>query len=191
MKIAQKLTLAVLLWLIIINPGSISNIDTQRRLQMAHAWWTGAEETIANDKLNISINGKNYIPYDLGQSMMMLPGDWLGHKIGQKIVDDQERQSLAELVISFLIFLPLSLLAIIESFRFLKLLGYSEKLAALSSMIFFLGSTVLFYSSFHQQNNQIILLVLLNLSATDTVISMYLILFLKRKESFLFSAVLL
>ncbi len=47
-------------------------------------------------------------------------------------------------------------------FRFLKLLNYSEKIAGLSSIVWLLGTSVLFYSSFHQQNNQILLFVLIS-----------------------------
>jgi hypothetical protein len=166
MKIASKVIIVVLLWLIFVNPGSITNIDTARRMQMAHAWWTNTEEGIPGDRLVINVNGQNYIPYDLGQSMLMLPGDWLGTKLAQTIkLDRHQSQQFTEAFVSFFIFLPINLLAILACFRLLKLFGYSEKLAGLSSIIWLLGTTVLFYSTLHQQNNQILLFVLISYQA--------------------------
>ena len=166
MKIESKVIIVALLWLILVNPGSITNIDTARRMQMAHSWWTKTEETIPGDRLIINVNGQNYVPYDLGQSMLMLPGDWLGTKLSQSIGLDRDRsKQFTEAIVSFLIFLPINLLAVLACFRLLKLFGYSEKLAGLSSIIWFLGTTVLFYSTLHQQNNQILLFVLISYQA--------------------------
>ena len=129
---------------------------------MSHAWWTGTEESFAGNKIVINVNNKNYIPYDLGQSMLMLPGDWLGEQLGRGIKDELKRQHFREAIVSFLIFIPLNLLAILTCFRFLKLLKYSEKIAGLSSLIWSIATSVLFYSNFHQQNNQILLFVLVS-----------------------------
>ena len=62
MKTAHKVTVIALLWLIFVNPGSITNLDTERRLNMSHAWWTGTEESFPGNKVVININDKNYIP---------------------------------------------------------------------------------------------------------------------------------
>ena len=107
MKTVHQITFIALLWLIFVNPGSISNLDTFRRNYMANAWWTRTEEAIPQDKLVIQVNNRNYIPYDLGQSMLMLPGDLLGTKLSQSLnlTDEAESQQFREAVISFLIFL--------------------------------------------------------------------------------------
>ncbi|WP_319419451.1 glycosyltransferase family 39 protein [Pleurocapsa sp. FMAR1] len=165
MKTAHRVTVIALLWLMFVNPGSITNLDTERRLNMSHAWWTRTEESFSGNKVVININGKNYVPYDLGQSMLMLPGDWLGEKLGQNIDNEKERQYFREAVVSFLIFLPINLLAVLTCFKFLQLVGYSERIAGLSSIVWLLGTSVLFYSSFHQQNNQILLFVLISYQA--------------------------
>lgn len=170
MTIKGKVALLALIWLILVNPGSVTNFDTERRLQMAHAWWTGTEENLPGNKVVININGKNYIPYDLGQSMLMLPGDWLGDKLGQNFDTEAQRQYIREAVVSFLVFVPLNLLTVLICFQFLQLLGYSEKVAGLSGLVWLLGTSVLFYSSFHQQNNQVLLFVLLGYQAALTYI---------------------
>ena len=161
MRIATKVALVALLWLIFINPGSITNIDTARRMQMSHAWWTGKEEDFPENKLVINIKGNKYIPYDLGQPILMLPGDWLGTQLGQWLPTEKLRQQFREAVVSFLIFLPLNVLSVIWCFRLLRRFNYEEKLAGLSSIVWLLGTTFFFYSTIHQQNNQILLFVLI------------------------------
>ena len=172
MKIVHQITFIALLWLIFVNPGSISDLDTFRRTHMAHAWWTQTEEAIPQDKLVIHVNNRNYIPYDLGQSMLILPGDWLGTKLSQSLnlTNEAESQQFREAVISFIIFLPINLLTILTCFKLLLHFGYSEKIAGLSSIIFLLGTTVLFYASLHQQNNQILLFVLLSYQAASAYV---------------------
>ena len=165
MKIAHKIAIVALLWLIFVNPGTITSIDTVRRISMSHAWWTGTEEGFPGNKIVVNVKGKNYIPYDLGQSMLMLPGDWLGEQLGKGINDKLIKEHFREVVISFLIFLPINILAVLTCFQFLRLLNYSEKVAGLSSLVWLIGTSILFYCSFHQQNNQILLFVLLSYQA--------------------------
>lgn len=166
MRIASKIAIVALLWSIFVNPGAITSIDTLRRLNMSHAWWTGTEEGLLNDKLVIRVNDKKYIPYDLGQSMLMLPADWLGSKFGKNFSNEIERQGVIEAAVSFLVFIPINLFSVLTYFKFLQLLNYSKKVAALSSLLWLLGTSFLFYSSFHQQNNQILLFVLLGYQAS-------------------------
>ena len=97
--------------------------------------------------------------------MLMLPGDWLGEKLGHNLDNEKERQYFREAVVSFLIFVPINLLAVLTCWQFLQLVGYSERIAGLSSIVWLLGTSVLFYSSFHQQNNQILLFVLIGYQA--------------------------
>lgn len=83
MKTVYKVLLISLIWVIILSPLRIQG-DTSTRLQMAHAWLTGTDEISipAGDKLDpkkgrigvLGRDGKRYIPYDVGQSLLMLPG---------------------------------------------------------------------------------------------------------------------
>ena len=162
MKTVHKIALVTLLWLILLNPGSISIVDTERRLQMTHAWWTGKEEKIPGDGLIIKVEDRTYIPYDLGQSMLMLPADWLGTQLGRNLATENQREQLREAIVSFGIFLPINLLAVLACFRLLRLFGYSDRLAGLSTIVWLLGTSFLFYTTYHQQNNQILLLTTLS-----------------------------
>lgn len=44
MKTYHKIALISLLWVLLINSGELGVIDSNLRLQMAHAWWTGRSE---------------------------------------------------------------------------------------------------------------------------------------------------
>ena len=117
--------------------------------------------------LTNKINGRlqrrcfeRYIAYEQGQSLLMLPGDLLGtwlHYLFPAIPEKNWRQ----LVVSFLIFIPLNIAAVVTCFWLLKEFGFNERIAQLGSVIFFLGTTFLHYAQIHQQNNQLLLFVMI------------------------------
>jgi hypothetical protein len=166
MKIPIKVVVIAFLWLIIINPGSL-NGDTLRRLRITHALWTETEEVPLDYQPSskadpnagiLGVGGKHYYGDDLGQSLLMLPGDWLGTKLNQ-LLPQQESNFFRSLVVSFLIFVPLNLAAIISCFWLLRLFDFEEVVAGLASITLLLCTTVLHYSQVHQQNNQLLLCV--------------------------------
>ena len=172
---SKKLMLVTLLWMILITSGANLGIDTELRLQMAHAWWTDTEEVLVAPNYkpmtrwdaSLGVKGKDnkrYIPYDVGQSMIMLPGDWLGTQLGNlfpKETHSDIRRIVVNLVVSLLIFIPLNVAVVASCFWLLKLFSFSDRVAALSSTAWLFGTTVLHYAQVHQQNNQILLFVIL------------------------------
>jgi hypothetical protein len=165
MKSFHKVTLVALLWLILINPALLP-IDTSRRAQMAHAWWTGGEEVLMLEPdFNVIIDGKRYIPYDLGQPMLMLPIDYLGSQLGLWLPSELTRAKFSEAIISFLVFIPINLCVVLVCFWILRQFNLSERISALACLTWLLGTTVLHYSAVHQQNNQVLLFVLFGYGA--------------------------
>ena len=171
MKHLKILTIITFLWLIIINSGTLGVLDTELRLQMAHSWWTRTEEVQITPNMTPKIRGdirfgvigrdnKRYIAYEPGQSILMLPGDWLGTQLARAF-PILEEQAWRELVVSFLIFIPINLAVVLSSYWLLRLFEFSPKISALASLVLLLGTTVLHYAQVHQQNNQILLLILL------------------------------
>jgi len=171
MKTISKITLIAFLWITVINSGTLGVLDTELRLQMAHSWWTGTEEVqVAPDykprgrtdiRLGVvGVGGKRYIAYEPGQSMLMLPGDWLGTKLHQwfPILPAKDFRSL---VVSLLIFIPLNVAVVVSCFWLLRLFNFEEQIAGLASIAWLLGTTVLHYSQVHHQNNQVLLFVTL------------------------------
>lgn len=170
MKTVVKVAMIALLWLIVVNSGTLAP-DTSVRLKMAHALWTGeAEITLPSDyrpesRLGmigiLGTGGKRYYPYDLGQPLLMVPGDWVGTQL-HKILPQFSSLLLRRLAVNFLIFIPLNILAVLSCYWLLKLFDFDEKIAGISSIIWLLTTTVLHYAQVNQQNNQILLCVTLS-----------------------------
>lgn len=170
MKIATQIALIALLWIGVVNTGTLGSSDTDTRLQMAHAWWTGTPEVDLNFRPRIrgdlqsglmGTGGKRYIFYDLGQSMLMLPADWLGTKLHQFTPKIPEIY-LRRFVVNVLVFIPLNVALVVCCFYLLKLLNFRENIAAISSIVWLMGTTVLHYAQVHQQNNQVLLFTILS-----------------------------
>ncbi len=172
----KPLIIVIVLWLIVINTGTMGSPDTVVRLRSAHALWAWTEE--ANSRLpslssreivekNFSIDtgvtgvdGKRYSPYEPGQSFLMLPGDFLATKLNQAFPFIPQ-DKLSSLVVNFLIFIPINLAVVLASFWLICLLGFDRKVAKLSVLTWFLGTTVLSYAQVNWQNNQLLLFTLL------------------------------
>ncbi len=164
MKMSTKVALIALLWIAAINTGTI-NADANLRLQMTHAWLTGTEE-VSRDYLPNSragyfavvngVGGRRYVPFDLGQSMLMLPGDWLGTQLHQWFPKVGERD-FRGLVVNLTIFVPLNVAAVVACFWLLRVFEFNERIAGLTSIAWLLGTTVLHYAQVPQQNNQLLL----------------------------------
>ena len=167
MKIVRKVTLIAFLWIAVINSGQLGSLDTALRLHMAHAWWTGTEEVSPNYKPKErgeiaagvrGVGGKRYIAYDVGQSLLMLPGDWLGTQI-QQVLPTVKPEYLRYVMVNLVIFIPLNVAAVVSCFWLLRLFNFQERIAGLTSIAWLLGTTVLSYAQVPFQNNQLLLLV--------------------------------
>lgn len=172
MKTVRKVTIIALLWIIVINSG-ILTLDTARRLHMAHAWWTGIPEVAPDYQPKNwedieagvkGVGGKRYLAYDPGQSLLMLPGDWLGTQLHQ-FSPNVPAKTLRYRVVNFLIFIPLNVAVVVSCFWLLRIFGFPEQIAGVSSIICLLGTTILHYAQVHQQNNQVLLFVIIGYAA--------------------------
>jgi hypothetical protein len=170
-KTIYKVTLISFLWLIVISSLRLG-IDTSSRLKMTHAWLTGTDEiTLPADYkaesrlVGITVGvlgreGKRYIPYDVGQPLLMLPGDWLGTQL-HKAFPNQNDIYFREIIVRWVTFIPLNIALIAACFWLLKVFKFTERVAAFSSITTLLGTTVLYYAQSSQQNNQVLLFVVL------------------------------
>ncbi len=170
MKTISKVILISLLWVILLSSFRIMG-DASSRLNMAHAWLTGTDEITLpadykpNSRLGSRIGvvgrgGKRYIPYDVGQSLLMIPGDWLGIQL-HKAFPKQNDSYFREIVARWVTFIPLNVALIVSCFWLLKIFDFSEKVAALGSLSLLVSTTVMKYVQSSQQNNQILLFAIL------------------------------
>ena len=189
MKTITKVALISFLWLLVVNAGTLGVIDSELRLQMAHAWWTGTEEiTIppnAKPRIRgdirfgvVGVDNKRYIAYEPGQAMLMLPGDWLGGQLHHWF-PQLDSEKIRELTVSFAIFIPLNIAAVVGCFWLLNLFRFSETVAGISSVTWLLGTTLLHYAQVQQQNNQVLLFTILGYATVLAYV-------LKKNPRFLF-----
>ena len=160
MKTVIKVALIALLWITLINPGNLPP-DTDARLQMSHALWTKTEEIpSSSNRGTLGVQGKRYYAYDLGQSILMLPADWVGTKL-HSFFPQIKPYLLRELAVSLLVVIPLNVLVVLSCYWLLRLFDFHENIAASASLVFLLGTTALHYSQVFQQNNPVLLCVVL------------------------------
>ncbi|MGK7962625.1 hypothetical protein [Crocosphaera sp.] len=170
MKYLKQITLIAFLWLLVINAGTLGVLDTELRLQMANAWWSGKEEVQITPDMTrkvrgdirfgvIGTNDKRYIAYEQGQSLLMLPGDWVGTQIS-KVAPILSEEDWRELMVNLLIFIPINIAVVVAGYWLLTLFEFPDKIAAISSLLLLLGTTVLHHAQVQQQNNQILALLI-------------------------------
>ncbi len=172
MRTIFKISLATFLWLLVITQGNLGSLDTAVRLQMSHAWWTNTEEVAANYKPVFKgdmwagvqgVKGKRYLFYEPGQSILMIPGDWLGTQL-HIFFPNVGKKDLRNLVVS-LCFIPLNVAAVVACYWLLRLFNFKEQIAGLSSIIWMLSTTFFHYAQVHFQNNQVLLFVTIGYAA--------------------------
>ena len=146
-------------------------MDSELRLQMAHAWWTGTPEVQVTLEMKpkvrgdirfgvIGADGKRYIAYEQGQSLLMLPGDWVGTQLHRwfPAIAIADWRHWAVILLAFI---PINVAAVMSCFWLLRLFEFPERIAGLASLIWLLGTTVFYYALDHQHNSQVLLLTLL------------------------------
>src|SRR5712691_411922 len=71
--------LAAFLTDVLVQSGELGSIDTALRLQTTHSFWTSASLVLPEDYSEIGLVGRAgriYVPYGIGQSLLMLPSTW-------------------------------------------------------------------------------------------------------------------
>src|SRR5438445_10937958 len=73
--------LAAFLTAVLVQYVELGSIDTVLRLQTTHSFWTSASLVLPEDYREIGLVGRDgriYVPYGIGQSLLMLPSDMVG-----------------------------------------------------------------------------------------------------------------
>ena len=93
MKYIKQITLIAFLWLLLTNAGDLGVLDTQLRLQMANAWWTGKEEVQITPNMNTGVQVSLEIPRLWGfvrklQIFEFLAKSWIAWKPPYDLLKD-------------------------------------------------------------------------------------------------------
>jgi hypothetical protein len=140
-----------------VEPGHLGSVDTERRLQVAHALWTGDPHVRSDDADDMKIPGRDgrvYPPYGIGQSLLMLPADVAVSAVTSRMGGDPCRERLVRCgLVSLLVFPPLAALGVVLAMHVLAELGFSPREAVAGAVGLLLATSFLHYTHIHQENS--------------------------------------
>jgi hypothetical protein len=159
------LLLALVAWLtaVAVQPGELGSIDTKRRLQTTHSFWTAEPAVAPGDYPKFGLVGRNnaiYPWYGIGQVLAMLPSDVVGSTLASKLARPADHDEFREVFITYTISPLLAVGTILLAFRFLVLLEFSVNQAVAGALALLFGTTFLHYAQNMMENNLMMLLTL-------------------------------
>jgi len=149
-----------------VQSGDLDSVDTARRLQTTHSFWTTAPPVIQGDYPDFGLRGRNgtiYAWYGMGQSLLMLPADIVGTYV-EKLPALREYNgndpAVRSMIVAYSTNILISVLTALVCFRLLTLLGFTKPQAVAGVLALLLCTTHLHYTQNMMENNYILLLTL-------------------------------
>ena len=163
------LCLAAGLLAFVVQSGELGTADTMHRLQTTHWVWTSEPQVFPNDYPEFGLRGRGgrlYGWYGIGQSLLMLPADFVGTWIAHWSVfaGYEDDPPVRAIVVSYLTNILVSVLTALVAFRLLRQLSFSVKEAVLGVLALLFCTTHLHYTQNMAENNYIMLLTLAGFS---------------------------
>ncbi len=167
----KGLVLAAALAALVLNDGDFGNIDTARRLQVSHSWWTGSPEVDASHAAGFGVydaHGRLRAWYGMGQSLVLLPIDLVCSHIVRAAasryrLDRAARTKFRVLLASLILASLTSAAAIAAALAALGALGLSPPEALAGALTLLFGTTFFHYMQNSQENNLLLALFLTSL----------------------------
>lgn len=150
----------------VVQSGDLDSVDTARRLQTTHSFWTLAPPVLAGDYPEFGLRGRNgtiYAWYGMGQSLLMLPADVVGTYLEKlSIFDDYNGTdpSVRSMVEAYSTNILVNVLTALVCWHFLTLLKFTPGQAVAGALALLLCTTHLHYTQNMMENNYILLLTL-------------------------------
>jgi hypothetical protein len=163
------LVLIALLTSLIVQSGNLGSVDTGRRLQVAHSFWTGEPPVIqetGDDFGAVGRNGQLQAWFGIGQSLLMLIPDMIATKLVNSVsslreIDRRENGSIRRTLVAYQISPLVCVLGVLVSFYLIQLLGFHVHEAIAGALTLLFATTFLHYTQIAQENNFILLMTLL------------------------------
>ena len=155
---------------VVVQSGDLGSVDTVRRLQTTHSFWTSEPPVLQGDYPDFGLRGRDgriYAWYGIGQSLLMLPADILGTYLERlPIFRDYNGNDprVRDIVVAYSTNLLINVLTALVGLRFLILLNFSPKQAIAGILALLFGTTHLHYTQNMMENNYIFLLTLAGFS---------------------------
>ncbi len=162
-KTRVLLSVTALLTALAVQPGEVGSVDTERRLQTTHSFWTSAPPVDPADYPGFGIVGRNnriYSWYGMGQSLVMLPPDIAATLLLRLLPHTPDEKEWRGFLVSFTISPLVAVLSVLLSFRFLLLLEFTIPQSAAGALALLFGTTFLHYTQNMMENNLTLLLTL-------------------------------
>jgi hypothetical protein len=149
-----------------VQSGDLDSVDTARRLQTTHSFWTSAPPVLPGDYPEFGLRGRGgriYAWYGMGQSLLMLPADVVGTCI-EKLPFFREYNgndpSVRNMIVAYSTNILINVLTALVCFRLLTLLRFTRAQAVVGVLALLLCTTHLHYTQNMMENNYILLLTL-------------------------------
>ncbi len=163
------LCVAAALLAFVVQSGELGTADTMHRLQTTHWLWTSQPQVFPNEYPEFGLHGRGgqlYSWYGIGQSLLMLPADFLGTwiaawKVFSGYGDDPAVRSI---VVSYSTNILVNVLTALIGFRLLRQLCFSVRESVLGMLALMFCTTHLHYTQNMMENNYIMLLTLTGFS---------------------------
>lgn len=153
-------SLALLAWLtgLLVQTGSFGTVDTWRRYQVTRWLWRGEPAVAPGDYPAFGIpgtGGQIHAWYAVGQSVVMLPADLLAAALTRFLpVTNTLRHQLDAAIVAFATFPIIAAANVALAYRVLRCIGrFDRKAAALGTLAWLFGTTVLTYMQLHFENS--------------------------------------
>jgi len=154
---------------LLLQSGELGSIDTTRRLQTTHSFWTSEPPVVPEDYPEFGVvgrNGKIYAWYGMGQSLLMLPADIIGTYLQRLPVfanfADHD-PDIRAIVVSYSTSILVCVLTVLVCFRFLLLLDFTPNQGVAGALTLLFGTTFLHYTQNMMENDLLLLLTLTGL----------------------------
>ena len=165
------LVLAAAIAALVLNDGDFGNLDTARRLAVAHSWWTNTPEVDAANAAGFGVydaQGKLRAWYGFGQSAALLPIDLVCSTVVAATatrypLDDAARTKFRVLLASLILASFTSAAAVAAALAALSALGFSPREALAGTLTLLFGTTFFHYMQNSQENNLLLALFLTSL----------------------------
>jgi len=150
----------------VVQSGDLDSVDTTRRLQTTHSFWTAAPPVLPGDYPDFGLRGRDgriYAWYGMGQSLLMLPADVAGTFIEALPVFGEYNgndPSIRNMIVAYSTNILVNVLTALVCFRLLTLLKFTQSQAVAGVLALLLCTTHLHYTQNMMENNYILVLTL-------------------------------
>ena len=158
--------LAAALLAVVVQSGDLGSVDTVRRLQTTHSFWTSEPAVLPGDYPDFGLRGRDgriYAWYGIGQSLLMFPPDVIGTYLERlPIFKDYNGNDprVRDIFVAYSTNILINVLTTLVCLRFLLLLDFSRGQAIAGVLALLFCTTHLHYTQNMMENNYILLLTL-------------------------------